>query len=67
MPVPPTVCSQQGRERLRASLKSLVPAAGIRHCESVTLLLLGHTHALPTAPQEQPVTGATVQMDALEK
>lgn len=67
MSMPPAVCSQQGRERWRASLNRLVLAAGVRHCKSVTVLLLGHKHALPIALREQPVTGATVQMDALEK
>lgn len=35
--------------------------------ESTTVLLSGHRHALPIAPQEHPETGAADQMDAFEK
>lgn len=35
--------------------------------ESVTVLLLGHRHALPISPQEHSEAGAAIQMDAFEK
>lgn len=58
-PVPAVVCSGAQAE------KRLALAAGVRHCEChCAPLRRSHMHALPIALREQPVTGATIQMEA---